>query len=489
MAVAMESICLEAALDYGARGWRVVPVAAGAKNPWIDDWQNKASSDSKVIEAWWEQQPGSNVGVRLGEVSGIIDIECDDAAAEVKLAQLFHGVEIVTATFEGKRGKHRLFKWTAELPFPMKPWFKIGALEFRTGNAKGAQSVFPPSIHPDGKKYRWLVHPEDSGIADLPDHVIARLWNWVDGDPEAESEGKARRPKEHWERILKGASEGSRNDDIVSLIGKVVTGLADLDDEITLQANLQMLVAFDQQQNNPPLGEAEIRKKFLAIVRKDSARRVADATKELLPAHIEDKATGAMKARLPDGLRLKRVDGDPPAFELYAPQFSQAERGCIVLTAEQLANGNQIKIEANKQAKYPLSTTFVKAWGKDGGLYEQLIFNQEIIEAPPEQKRQAVIADRILEKVNQCSLLKDEGAVPNKNGSRFSDGSFAIAFNVLLEHLKFTPDEIKRQELSRMLQSVETKEIGKNHLKHISREGIRRLEQIARGIGGEGTTP
>ena len=124
----------DAALDYAERGWRVVPLHTRDKRPYPKGWQKAATDDPEVITGWFQQWPDANVGVALGEDSGIVDIECDDEQAEKTLVDLFDGDIPNTPTYLARRGKHRLFKWNAAIPFPEKNGFKIGALEFRTGN-------------------------------------------------------------------------------------------------------------------------------------------------------------------------------------------------------------------------------------------------------------------------------------------------------------------------------------------------------------------
>lgn len=98
-------------------------------------------------------RPGNGLGVLLGPRSGIVDVECDSPEAEVLLQEILGEIPL-TPTFSSTRGKHFLFQWNENWPVPEKAVFKIGALEFRTGNAKAAQSVFPPT---SGRK--WLVDP------------------------------------------------------------------------------------------------------------------------------------------------------------------------------------------------------------------------------------------------------------------------------------------------------------------------------------------
>jgi hypothetical protein len=44
-------------------------------------------------------------------------------------------------------------------------------LEIRIGG-RAAQSVLPPSIHPDGSRYEWIVSPRDVAVAAFPAQLL-----------------------------------------------------------------------------------------------------------------------------------------------------------------------------------------------------------------------------------------------------------------------------------------------------------------------------
>jgi hypothetical protein len=179
---------LDTALGYAARGWHVLQNHPRTKKPVVDDWQHAATSDRALIERWWASNPYCNVGVQLGPRSGLIDVECDAPAAERELGALLGESYSVVPTFRGKRGKHRLFLHTPGLPCPDKAVFKWRGVEFRTGNGgKGAQSIFPPSVHPDGPVYTWLVGPDEADPVPFPAATPAVV--------RAEVEAPRRRPR------------------------------------------------------------------------------------------------------------------------------------------------------------------------------------------------------------------------------------------------------------------------------------------------------
>jgi hypothetical protein len=166
----------DTALAYAARSWHVLQVHPRSKKPVVEGWQGAATTDPGVIARWWPPGSRLNLGVQLGPKSGIIDVECDSPAAERALAELLKDDYPVVPTFKAVRGNHRLFRWTPDLPFPRKAVFKFKGIEFRTGSGgNGAQSLFPPSVHPDGAVYAWLVHPDEADPVPFPAAALAVL--------------------------------------------------------------------------------------------------------------------------------------------------------------------------------------------------------------------------------------------------------------------------------------------------------------------------
>lgn len=140
----------QAAKIYASLGWHVLPVK-GKIPASGEGWQFKTTSDVEAAEVL--ATIGDGIGVQLGSKSGIVDVECDSEEATKQLKDLLGDLPI-TPTFQSSRGCHYLFKWSGDWPAPNKAVFKIGAIEFRTGNSKAAQSVFPPS---GGRE--WIIDP------------------------------------------------------------------------------------------------------------------------------------------------------------------------------------------------------------------------------------------------------------------------------------------------------------------------------------------
>ena len=150
-------------------GCRFVRVARREKRPLGAAWQTRNTDNPEDVANWLRS--GSNVGLLLGPASGIVDVEYDDPAGREQLAA-FGILDIATPTWRSARGEHRLFRW--------EPWMPAAAvvhaddLEIRIGG-RAAQSVLPPSIHPDGQPYEWTTSPANVAIASFPAQLLAGL--------------------------------------------------------------------------------------------------------------------------------------------------------------------------------------------------------------------------------------------------------------------------------------------------------------------------
>ena len=196
----MDDSVFRAGADYVSRGWRVLwlhgiradgsctcgnplHTRGGAlesqcgKHPVHAKWQESAATDEVQVAAWFESTDEPiNIGVQLGPLSGIVDIEYDDETARL-FAEKLGILDIETPTFStGGRSEHRIFLWDDRLKH-CRNVMKPGGLECRLGANGGTQSVFPASRHWSGSKYAWKpgFSPDDVPVAPLPDSLMRLL--------------------------------------------------------------------------------------------------------------------------------------------------------------------------------------------------------------------------------------------------------------------------------------------------------------------------
>ena len=146
---------LDAALEYAGRGWAVVPVKfeKGKKRGAVR-WKRCQTEfpDSKRLRAWFRDGKYPGLAVILGPISGHLACrDFDEAEAYHAWAKRFPELAERLPTVRTGRGFHVYFTAPA-----------TKTVHFRDGELRGAKSlcVLPPSPHPKGGRYEWLVQPD-----------------------------------------------------------------------------------------------------------------------------------------------------------------------------------------------------------------------------------------------------------------------------------------------------------------------------------------
>lgn len=173
--------------EYAALGLPVIMVKIKDKVSAMQDWPNIATTDPATAKAWWSGENRLfNIGVAMGTKSGIIDIETDthngangEDALKAFVDDAGATLPATWAFVSGSGGIHRLFK--CDQPITNK----TGILPGVDVRANGGYAVFPPSVHPNGKQYKWLKGQNPTAMPDgpapLPDYLLELL---TDEEPE-----------------------------------------------------------------------------------------------------------------------------------------------------------------------------------------------------------------------------------------------------------------------------------------------------------------
>jgi hypothetical protein len=155
---------IEHAVQMAAHGLRVHPLRPRDKIPTLRDWQHARLSCLDVRERFREE---SNVGIVLGEQdngSQIVVIDCDGERWLEWALERFPAPALMTRNHDSGGG-HLWYRWSGRLP--KKRILGVDRSE-KHSNAQllsaGAQVVVPPSIHPSGRVYRWIVDGADADI-------------------------------------------------------------------------------------------------------------------------------------------------------------------------------------------------------------------------------------------------------------------------------------------------------------------------------------
>lgn len=153
---------LDEALEYFARGWSVIPIKPNSKLPAIkwQRFQSELPTEAEIRK--WFAKP-RNIAIVCGAVSGdlvvrdfdVLDVYRRWEAANPILARTLPTVETV-------KGRHVYFTATRDELLAVGFDAKITHVEGGELRAGGGYCLLPPSVHPDGPKYRWLNPPGDT---------------------------------------------------------------------------------------------------------------------------------------------------------------------------------------------------------------------------------------------------------------------------------------------------------------------------------------
>jgi hypothetical protein len=216
---------LNAALEYAASGWHVLPVhgirdgkctcsdkrcSSPGKHPRTKHGLKDATADPETIERWWKEWPNANVGGATGKRTGRIVLDVDPRHdGEESLDALEAENEKLPRTavsLTGGGGLHLVFRYPARARIRSSSG-KLGpGLDVKSD---GGYVVLPPSRHVSGEEYRWNpeCHPVDTPLADMPERLITLLQDDPDRDHQPLLAGGERIP------------QGQRNMTLVKLAG------------------------------------------------------------------------------------------------------------------------------------------------------------------------------------------------------------------------------------------------------------------------------
>jgi hypothetical protein len=256
--------CLAAALDYRKRGWSVLivcpPDHAGVgkghgrgctspgKAPWgpWKSFQEQLPTEAGIRQRW-KDLPTGNVGIALGPVSGLVRVDVDGNLGEQRLREVSGGDLPPTLEFtSGGGGRGLLYRIPAGVDLRTTPE-KLGKKQELRFQAKGAQTVLPPSRHVSGRRYEWKGGhgPDEIEPAIAPGWLVREL---------QAAHASGRKPTGPAERVAELISEGGRNDTLASLAGSMRRrGMS----EDAIFAGLQVE---NDSRCSPPLPEEEVRR-------------------------------------------------------------------------------------------------------------------------------------------------------------------------------------------------------------------------------------
>jgi hypothetical protein len=236
----------QAAVDYRQRGWSPLPLKMRLKVPKLPKghpFLGRKATDEEHARFDFRH----NVGIVAGKVSGIIVLDDDDDGETMRKNDWRVPP---TPTVRTKRGHQYYFR----CPEEGLPTFDVaGKLEVR---GDGSYVVAPPSVHPSGAVYEWVISPDEAELAEPPAWLIKQ----------AAMRGRRMTAEDVGETI----ANGSRNKTLFSVA--CTLRRRGLDEETIYLA----LLGINGAKCETPLDEDEVRKIAGSSARYEAAETQSD---------------------------------------------------------------------------------------------------------------------------------------------------------------------------------------------------------------------
>lgn len=300
---------LNIALEYVENNWKIIPLAG--KQP-IQGFQWGIYRDRDVtksdVQGWFNAYEDKITG--LGLITGyaedvcVLDLESDEDPTRFELP------ETVRAR-SGGGGWHYYFNIPTndKQTLPTVDLRKFGIIgELR---ADKTYTTLPPSIHPNGNKYEWIVPLDVSKLAPLPQWLL-------------ELAEKNTTQHTNWEEVIQGATEGSRHTTTVQVAGKFLYHFPQTEWSSIV---IPSLLAWNKEHNDPPLSDSEV----MTIYKSLAQKRVSGGNTDgfINRSKIENESSFVKRTMLTVSDILSMPEEDKPDFlvNMLIP-----EKGIIALS-------------------------------------------------------------------------------------------------------------------------------------------------------------
>lgn len=195
---------LEIALKYASLDFKVFPCGIFSKVPLIPNGNGvyDATKDKDLITEWWTKYPDSNIALAIPEDKIVVDVDGKNQIED----SLTKTVTAITPRING--GKHYWYKKPIvyQLEKIQDQVSKIDILTY------GSYVLAPPSLHPNGGKYKWINAPTHQDFADIPTSIVEFINNYTKKKSLSSYSNQVDSAS-----ILSGVSEGKRNIELFRL--------------------------------------------------------------------------------------------------------------------------------------------------------------------------------------------------------------------------------------------------------------------------------
>ncbi len=253
---------LDAANEFVARGWPVIPLVDKLPAVQWKEYQSRYPTKDEC-DAWFVQEKcgPTGIGIVTGRLSWLVVVDCDTRQdAEFWLAE--HGSSPLVVE-SGGGGLHFYYVLPAGEPIRNRQRIAGRAIDIR---GEGGYITAPPSLHPSGRRYEWQAY---DACARLP--VFDTAWLAA----------------AHQERSMSHTTASARARDAVRYIHKIVAVAGEGGHNATFRAAcklrdagvspdeaLAILAQWNETNASPPWSAQELAHKIRTAFQAANSRRL-----------------------------------------------------------------------------------------------------------------------------------------------------------------------------------------------------------------------
>ena len=281
---------------------------------------------------------------------------------------------------------------------------------------------------------------------------------------EEEAFPETARDPDHFERIAKGVSEGSRNVDAASYIGKLLSDLKDTSDGEAVSRLWELVKAWNRS-NSPPILDKELETTFKSIVRRDRSRKLNTEYEGETAKYVDSFESDSVVPQW----KMVIVDSLPRIYRIWSPLWSmKSKEGYVEVTAATYISSKAMRLSVLNQTDVFLSESSFRAlWNGTKttesvarSLLQTATYEQSSPESSDDSRMAMVILDAIESHSVTCDAPTDECKVRIQVGP---DGCHYFTFRCLMNHMGHICNEkLNSREISHLVDKLK---IGHKNLK------------------------
>jgi hypothetical protein len=239
----------EALRLYAELGFRLFPVVAETKAPYVDNGLYEATGDIQTLQEWWSIWPDAAIATPMGFGFDKFIYDVDPVnggmASHDELMALYGALPETWVCRTGSGGEHHYFR-LPNRKIPTRTGLRPG-IDIKS---TGGYALLPFSGHKSGNRYSWKpgCTPSSIPLADPPTWLIDLANDRPAGRAEV-SDGKLLEPRHDDDRIY---PHGIRQNTIISLVGSMNRR------GMTRDSIVAAMTVEDNLRCAPPLGPAVV---------------------------------------------------------------------------------------------------------------------------------------------------------------------------------------------------------------------------------------